>query len=61
MRRDRLWRLAVVTSGPIAGFDHLEPLRLIPEITQLDGEEVVTLDRGLADGTRALERPPVPS
>jgi hypothetical protein len=46
--RDSLWRLAVATAGPIAGFAHLEPLRPIPEITQLDGDYAATLNEVLA-------------
>ena len=55
MWSDLLWRLAVVASGPIAGFAHLEPLRHIPDITQLDGEEAATLGPVLAAVTRALK------
>jgi len=53
--RDPLWRLAVATAGPIAGFAHLEPLRHIPEIAQLDGDEAATLGEILAHVTRALK------
>jgi len=53
--RDQLWRLTVATSGPIAGFAHLEPLRHIPDITQLDGDEAATLGQVLAEVTRALK------
>ncbi len=44
----------MATAGPIAGFAHLEPLRHIPEITQLDGDEAATLGEILAHVTRAL-------
>ena len=43
------------TSGPIAGLAHLEPLRHIPDITQLDGDEAATLGQVLAAVTRALK------
>jgi len=33
----------VATCGPITGFAHFEPLRHIPDITQLDGDEAATL------------------
>ncbi len=45
----------MATAGPIAGFAHLEPLRHIPEITQLDGDEAATLGEILAHVTRALK------
>jgi diadenosine tetraphosphate (Ap4A) HIT family hydrolase len=54
--RNHLWRLAVATSGPIAGFAHLEPFRHIPDITQLDGDEAATLGPVLTAVTRALKR-----
>lgn len=53
--RDDLWRLSVVTVGPVAGFAHLEPHRHIPHITDLDGPEADTFGPTLARVTRALQ------
>lgn len=55
MWRDSLWRLAAATAGPVAGFAHLEPLRHIPDITQLSGAEAATLGEVLARVTAALK------
>ena len=51
---DKLWRLSAVLQGPIPGFAHLEPRRHIPFITDLDGDEAVTLGPVLARVTRIL-------
>ena len=53
--RDEYWRLAMLTAGPIAGFAHLEPLRHIPHITDLDGAEAASLGGTLARVTSALK------
>jgi diadenosine tetraphosphate (Ap4A) HIT family hydrolase len=54
--RDDLWRLAMARSGPVAGFAHLEPLRHIPHVTDLDGPEAATFGPVLARVTRTLQR-----
>jgi diadenosine tetraphosphate (Ap4A) HIT family hydrolase len=51
---DDLWRLSAVLQGPIAGFAHLEPRRHIPCISDLDGQEAITLGPVLAAATAAL-------
>ena len=51
---DDLWRLSAVLRGPIPGFAHLEPLRHIPFVTDLDGAEAATFGRVLARVTEAL-------
>jgi diadenosine tetraphosphate (Ap4A) HIT family hydrolase len=51
---NELWRLSALLQGPIAGFAHLEPLRHIPAITDLDGAEAQTLGSVLALVTGAL-------
>ena len=54
--RDDLWRLSVVLAGPILGFAHLEPIRHIPHVTDLDGAEAVTFGPVLAEVTRRLRQ-----
>ncbi len=51
---DELWRLSAVQQGAIPGFAHLEPLRHIPYITDLDGAEAATLGAVLARACDAL-------
>ena len=51
-----LWRLSAVLQGPIPGFAHLEPVRHIPFITDLDGPEAESLGPVLAMVTAALRR-----
>ncbi len=51
---DGLWRLSVLGHGAVAGFAHLEPLRHIPTIADLDGPEARTLGAVLAGVTRAM-------
>jgi len=52
--QDGLWRLSVVEHGAVAGFAHLEPLRHIPFVTDLDGPEAGTLGVVLARVTGAM-------
>lgn len=52
---DELWRLSVVGRGPIAGFAHLEPVRHIPFITDLDGPEAASLGGVLAQVTAGMK------
>lgn len=54
--RDRLWRLSMSTSGYTPGFGYLEPLRHVPNIEDLDGEEATTLGPTLARAARALKQ-----
>jgi diadenosine tetraphosphate (Ap4A) HIT family hydrolase len=42
--------------SPVAGFGHLEPIRHIPFVTDLDGEEARTLGRVLGRVTSVLKR-----
>lgn len=51
---DGTWRLSVVGRGPVVGFAHLEPVRHIPFVTDLDGAEAATFGSVLARVTRAL-------
>jgi diadenosine tetraphosphate (Ap4A) HIT family hydrolase len=54
--QDELWRLSVIEQGsPISGFSHLETVRHIPYLTELSGEEAVTLGPTLARATSALK------
>ena len=54
--RDELWRLSVIEEGsPIIGFAHLEPIRHIPHLTDLGGEEAATLGPTLARVTATLK------
>ncbi|MBM9467369.1 hypothetical protein [Nakamurella leprariae] len=48
------WRLSVVLRGPVAGFAHLEPVRHIPSIADLDGPEAATFGPALAAATALL-------
>jgi diadenosine tetraphosphate (Ap4A) HIT family hydrolase len=44
-----LWRLSLIEEGsPVLGFGHLEPKRHIPYLTDLDGDEAVTVGPVLA-------------
>ena len=51
---DGRWRLSVVGHGPVVGFAHLEPVRHIPYVTDLDGAEAATFGPILAKVTSAL-------
>lgn len=52
--RDRLWRVTTSLVAPVPGFSYVEPVRHIPHITDLDGEEASTLGAVLARVTSAL-------
>lgn len=55
--QDRLWRLSLIEEGsPVAGFGHLEPIRHIPFVTDLDGEEAAALGAVLARVTGVLKQ-----
>jgi diadenosine tetraphosphate (Ap4A) HIT family hydrolase len=55
--QDPLWRLSLIESGsPVAGFGHLETVRHVPYVTELDGEEAATLGSTLARVTAALKK-----
>jgi diadenosine tetraphosphate (Ap4A) HIT family hydrolase len=51
---DAVWRLTMAAEGEVAGFCYLEPKRHVPHITDLDGEEALTLGTVLSRITRAL-------
>lgn len=51
---DGRWRLSVLGHGPVVGFAHLEPVRHIPYVTDLDGAEASTFGPVLATMTSAL-------
>ena len=51
---DGRWRLSVVGHGPVVGFAHLEPVRHLPYVTDLDGAEASTFGPVLATVTTAL-------
>lgn len=53
--RDGLWRLTTSVSGYTAGFSYLEPLRHVPYITDLDGDEAATFGAVIARCTAALK------
>ncbi|MFI5942770.1 HIT family protein [Streptomyces uncialis] len=53
--QDERWRLSVVLQGAVPGFAHLEPLRHIPFVTDLDGPEAVSLGPALARATTAIQ------
>lgn len=51
---DAHWRLTMSISAEVLGFSYLEPMRHIPHITDLDGEEARTLGTVLAWVARVL-------
>ncbi|HET9878224.1 MAG TPA: HIT family protein [Candidatus Limnocylindria bacterium] len=53
--RDAHWRLSMSTEGYTAGFSYLEPLRHIPHVEDLDGEEALTFGPTLARVCTALK------
>lgn len=53
--RDAHWRLSMSTEGYTAGFSYLEPLRHIPHIEDLDGDEALTFGPTLARVCTALK------
>jgi diadenosine tetraphosphate (Ap4A) HIT family hydrolase len=53
--RDATWRLSMSTSGYTPGFAYLEPLRHVPHIEDLDGEEAATFGSTLARVASALK------
>lgn len=52
--RDSLWRLTTSLVAPVAGFSYLEPIRHIPSITELAGQEAASLGATLAWVTAIL-------
>jgi diadenosine tetraphosphate (Ap4A) HIT family hydrolase len=54
--QDDLWRLSmIVESSPVIGFAHLETVRHVPYLTDLEGEEAATLGPTLARVTSTLK------
>ena len=54
--QDDLWRLSMIVEGsPVIGFAHLETVRHVPYLTDLDGEEAATLGPTLAHVTSTLK------
>jgi diadenosine tetraphosphate (Ap4A) HIT family hydrolase len=54
--QDDLWRLSMIVEGsPVIGFAHLEPVRHVPHLTDLAGQEAVTLGPTLARVTSTLK------
>jgi diadenosine tetraphosphate (Ap4A) HIT family hydrolase len=49
-----LWRVTTSLAAPVAGFSYLEPKRHIAYITDLDGDEAVSLGSTLAFVTHIL-------
>jgi diadenosine tetraphosphate (Ap4A) HIT family hydrolase len=52
--RDDHWRLSMARRGWTLGFSYLEPIRHIPYLADLDGEEAVTFGPTIARATRVL-------
>ena len=51
-----VWRLSLVERGsPVVGFGHLEPIRHVPYVTELDGKEAASLGPTLARVTSTLK------
>jgi diadenosine tetraphosphate (Ap4A) HIT family hydrolase len=53
--RDESWRLSMSTEGYTPGFAYLEPIRHVPHIEDLDGEEAVSFGPTLARVCAALK------
>lgn len=53
--RNELWRLTTSLVAPVLGFSYLEPIRHIPHITDLDGDEAMTVGATLARVTAVLK------
>lgn len=55
--QNSLWRLSLIEGGaPVPGFGHLEPIRHIPFLTDLDGDEAATLGPVLARVSAVLKQ-----
>ncbi len=54
--RDGLWRLSMARHGPTLGFAYLEPIRHIPHLEDLDGEEAATFGPAIAKASETLKR-----
>jgi diadenosine tetraphosphate (Ap4A) HIT family hydrolase len=52
--RDEHWRLSMSRSGSTLGFAYLEPIRHIPYLADLDGEEATTFGPAIARASRVL-------
>ena len=52
---DGVWRLAMSLEAEVPGFGFLEPVRHVPHITDLDGEEAAVFGRTLARVTAILK------
>ena len=52
---DDLWRMTMSLDAEVPGFCYLEPIRHIPHITDLDGEEAQTFGEVLAKVTSVLK------
>ena len=53
--RTDTWRLTTATVGELAGYSYLSPLRHVPHVTDLDGEEARSLGGVLAAATNAVK------
>jgi diadenosine tetraphosphate (Ap4A) HIT family hydrolase len=54
--RDGLWRLSMARHGPTLGFAYLEPIRHIPHLEDLNGEEAATFGPAIAKASETLKR-----
>jgi diadenosine tetraphosphate (Ap4A) HIT family hydrolase len=52
--RDDLWRLTMSRRGSTLGFAYLEPIRHIPYLADLDGQEAATFGTAIARASRVL-------
>lgn len=52
--RDATWRLSMSRHGPTLGFAYLEPIRHVPYLTDLAGEEAATFGAVLARASTVL-------
>ncbi|HEX3220193.1 MAG TPA: hypothetical protein VHU77_09255 [Candidatus Limnocylindria bacterium] len=52
--RDEHWRLSMARTGSTLGFGYLEPIRHVPYLADLDGEEATTFGPAIARASRVL-------
>ena len=52
--RNEHWRLSMARTGNTLGFAYLEPIRHVPYLADLEGEESVTFGPAIAKSSRVL-------
>ena len=54
--RDGLWRLSMARHGPTLGFGYLEPIRHVPHLEDLEGDEARTFGPAIAKASEMLKQ-----